>query len=65
MSYCRWDEDSDVYVYLSDKGYICHIKGGHDIVCKFPEEMADELVELRNNGFAVPDFAIESLREEE
>lgn len=64
MSYCRWGEDSDVYVYHSD-GYVCSsckMAEGKDIRLETPIQLLAHLVRHRKEGHLVPDAAIERLQ---
>lgn len=67
MSYCRfWWNDSDVYVFASVYGGIecCGCKLEGDLTVNTPEEMIEHLMEHREAGHTVPEFALERLREE-
>lgn len=69
MSYCRfWWDDSDVYVYESDRGIECcgcklpeYARG---YTADDPEEMIAHLLLHRERGHTVPEYALETLREE-
>lgn len=66
MSYCRWI-DSDVYAYESDYGVQFWIVGDKslDRVCRTHIEAYQYAKELRDvHGISIPDYAIETLREE-
>lgn len=66
MSYCRWSEESDVYVYEDCQGgWITHVTNGENFNDSIPGDCADTLEELRNQGHKVPQYAIDALREEE
>ena len=61
MSYCRWGADSSVYVYE-------HVNGGWECCdcCRVPtrEAMLEHLLQHQRDGDMVPEYAIDSLREE-
>ena len=72
MSYCRWT-DGDVYAYESDRGVEFWIAGDKriagdkslDRVCRTHIEAYQYAKELRDvHGISIPDYAIETLREE-
>lgn len=82
MSFARWTDDSDLYVYESDEGFMIHIAGrrknadgeledialpevGKTFVLDTPGECADKCEELGRLGYAVPDYLLSELREEE
>ena len=61
MSYCRWSEDSDVYVYASVYGgFIIEGEGNFDTRL----ETITELERLKDAGKKVPQEAIDRLRDE-
>lgn len=71
MSYCRWSDESDVYCYANVNGYwTVHLsrrlpyKGEVDWDLGGPEECRDFLIELKEAGYKVPQYAIDSLNEE-
>jgi hypothetical protein len=67
MSYCRWGEGSDVYVYLDVNGHLCCCG------CQLNEgwyydstrQMLAHLEEHKKAGHLVPEYAAEGLREDE
>jgi len=66
MSYCRWIA-GDVYAYESDYGVQFWIAGNKslDRVCRTHIEAYQYAKELRDvHGISIPDYAIETLREE-
>lgn len=63
MSYCRWSEDCDVYVYETAEGYaVTCVDHFH---FDTPGECADKLVQLRDEGNKVPQDVIDELRQEQ
>lgn len=70
MSYCRFSEHSDVYVFLSDNGgWECcrccfESRPGEAVFKKFPtiEGIIAHLREHKAAGHKVPDEAIEELK---
>jgi hypothetical protein len=74
MSYCRWTPDSDVYVYGSEIGYVCHdctlpgcefiIEATGAAVLALPSEMIEHLLLHRETGDKVPQYAIDGLTAE-
>jgi len=54
---------SDVYVYETLIGFVCHWVGEEvdDFWCDTPGEMAEYLTEMRKKGFRVPESAIQAL----
>jgi hypothetical protein len=66
MAYCRWGDDSDVYVYEHIDGiYICHAGLSGTFYELTPGKCAKKLEELRSKGLKVPQYAIDELRYEE
>lgn len=69
MSYARLNEESDVYVYASERGYCINLDREKTWESAFiedsPKSCADRLEELRMNGLRVPQGAIDRLRREE
>ncbi len=65
MSYCRYGEDSDVYLFQSSAGYECMVSGGQTgFVVKTPTEALRKLLSLRNSGLKVPQGGIDRLERE-
>lgn len=65
MSYCRYGEDSDVYLIRSSAGYECMVSGGQTgFMVKTPEEALWKLLALRKDGLKVPQRAIDRLERE-
>lgn len=66
MSYCRWSEDSQVYVYESCSGGWDIFTTDNDYYNELsPRACADRLESLREAGYVVPQYAIDALREEQ
>lgn len=70
MSYARFAEDSDVYVFLSCDGHLeccsCNLKrGGQCASFKTTAEMLTHLYEHRQAGHDVPPAALERLQVEQ
>lgn len=70
MSYARFTNDSDVYVYADRDGFMCWVAGAGDAFDDrhFGEDELPELIkyleDMKAAGYAVPDYCLESLREE-
>jgi len=73
MSYCRWSDDSDVYVYSNIMGgYNIHIRLNHNLIYNGPvdiqlttkTETLDKLLKLKSQGLAIPQTAIDRLNRE-
>ena len=73
MSYCRCgDEDSDVYVYASIYGgwevqlsyAIDKPKKGESYSLDTHQETLDKLLQLRSEGYKIPEAPLERLRRE-
>lgn len=70
MSYCRWSEHSDVYVYATQHGWTTHVAntgGPHDgesFDDETADECADRLETLAAAGHRVPDGVVQALRAE-
>lgn len=64
MSYARWADDCDVYVYASDGGFTCNVTDGKYIHVKTRSEMIDYLHAIADLGKAVPKDVIDALSEE-
>src|SRR5262244_2780991 len=67
MSFARFGPDSDVYVYLGLRGYVCERcpRPGDAFVCATAPEMLKHLGEHRARGERVPEAAFSELRKEE
>ena len=69
MSYCRFTEDSDVYVFPSVYGGIeccaCSLSSpGKNVSFPTQEEMIEHLREHQDTGDLVPGYAFERLQRE-
>lgn len=69
MSYARFSDDSDVYVYLGHTGYVCcgcewGEGKGLSWWCNTEKEMLDHLERHRVHGDTVPQYAVDRLTEE-
>ena len=78
MSYCRWGEGSDLYVWFGGKYYcqacplLPQVTGGaeddeqeaDDYTTSFPTELLHHLREHRAKGHTVPQHAIDRLEKE-
>lgn len=71
MSYCRMDENSDVYCYASnDGGYHIHLRegklhGGYsDFFCKDLYTLLGYFVVFKSKGIRVPKSAIDRVKQE-
>lgn len=74
MSYCRLTPDSDVYVYRSSAGYVCHdctlsgrkfiIEATGEVILTTPAEMIAHLELHREAGDRVPQYAMDELEGE-
>ena len=67
MSYSRWSEDCDLYVYEADEGFVIHVSergGGKSYTLATAKLCADKCEELRAQGALVPDELIEDLLDE-
>lgn len=72
MSYCRMSDTSDVYVYGSEKGYVCswcELDGKYDndsdgTIFQTPQDIVNHLLEHRKIGNQVPQYAIDTLQSE-
>jgi len=68
MSYCRFADDSDVYVVATSKGWwiMAGLEGEstQDITCKTRSECISNLMSLRRRGYRVPERALKRLHEE-
>ena len=65
MSYCRSSDESDVYAYHNIQGgFDLHISGGKDFHFNEPEDFHAKLIELRNTGLKVPQYAIDRIERE-
>lgn len=66
MSYCRWSDDSDVYVYYDGTCYVCTRCNlnptGEDDTALTPELMHAHLMHHRAEGDRVPDEALARLQ---
>jgi hypothetical protein len=66
MSYCRWNDECDVYVYEDCRGgWTTSVTSGEDYNDPTPGDCADTLEKLREEGKKVPQYAIDELREEQ
>lgn len=63
MSIVRWSDESDVYVYNSAEGLVCFdcLLRGNNFVTKSYQVMIDHLLEHREYGHKVPQYAIDEL----
>lgn len=62
MSYCRFGEDSDVYLIRSSAGYECMVSDGRTgFLVKTPKAALLALHALRSDGLKVPQNAIDRL----
>lgn len=65
MSYCRYGEDSDVYLIRCSNGYECMVNDGRiGFLVKTPKEALRKLLALQNDGLKVPQRAIDRLERE-
>lgn len=68
MSYCRFGEDSDVYVFENIVGRLeccgCDLREHGSFLTKSRTAMLAHLDEHRATGHLVPDYALERLRAE-
>ena len=65
MSYCRFSEDSDVYVIASGYGgFQIYLKGGGAEGFATRQETLNYLSELQKKGLKIPDYALNRLQEE-
>lgn len=68
MSYCRLDEDSDVYMYSHIGGFIeccvCKISNRYSEKFDTSKDALDHLYEHIEAGHKVPEYALKRLREE-
>lgn len=69
MAYCRWSEDSDLYVYPGESGFVCmecpldgRTKG--DFSCPAPQEMLAHMHAHIEAGHKVPATATARLSDE-
>ena len=66
MSYCRWGVDgSNVYVFITDEGYICcecKLRDWGDALCQSPESMITHLKDHEKEGDTVPAYVFEQLK---
>ena len=73
MAYCRFGNDSDIYMYSSiTGGYVFHItdknclnKKGIDFIVPTAKEAFHRLLRLKTQGFKVPDYTIERMQKEQ
>lgn len=64
MSYCRWGEDSEVYVFESAYGGFsvnCGIGEGAGNHFDTRKETLEHLLLLRDNGIKVPQYCLDQL----
>lgn len=62
MSYCRYGEDSDVYLIHCSDGYECTVSNGRTgFSVKTPKAALRKLLALRSDGLKVPQSAIDRL----
>jgi len=66
MSYCRFSDDSDVYLYATiGGGFSVHLTTGFTkYKIKSAEEALAFIQEQKASGLKVPDYAIERLERE-
>ncbi|MGD9155119.1 MAG: hypothetical protein PVG90_06430 [Bacillota bacterium] len=65
MSYCRWGDESAVYMIGVDDGiYCCSCKLNGPHLFKTRTDAIDHLLRHRDNGDKVPDYAFELLKKE-
>lgn len=70
MSYCRWS-DCDIYAYESADGYCIHVAGnvglandGESFLLGDLDSFRAKMVELREAGYDVPDYALAAIDSE-
>ena len=65
MSYCRYGEDSDIYLIRCSDGYECTVSNGRTgFSVKTPEAALRKLLSLQSDGLKVPQRAIDRLERE-
>ena len=65
MSYCRYGEDSDVYLIRCSAGYECMVSSGRTgFLVRTPKAALRKLLALRSDGLKVPQRAIDRLERE-
>ncbi len=68
MSYCRKNEESDVYMYATESDIVCQeckiISGKDDICCPNAYKALRHLLWHRREGHKVPQSAIDRLEGE-
>lgn len=65
MSYCRFGEDSDVYLIRSSAGYECMLSDGRTgFLVETQKAALAALLGLRSDGLKVPQSAIDRLKRE-
>lgn len=70
MSYCRWS-DSDIYAYEAADGFWIHVSGnvglthdGESFLFGDLEALRAKMIELREVGYDVPDYALAMIESE-
>ena len=68
MSYARWGEDSDVYMYHHVNGFIeccgCDLEGGYSVVLQTRTDAVKHLMKHKKEEHKVPRYTIKRLRGE-
>lgn len=67
MSYARWTEDSNVYCFEIQGGWECHCCGlnnGESITFIMLVALRNHLIEHREKGDKVPQYAIDRIDDE-
>lgn len=68
MSYCRFGDDSDVYLFCGSK-YEMHVSrtsnsAPESYIFDTPDEVLNKLLDLRDEGVKIPDYALKRLQYE-
>lgn len=70
MSYCRWS-DCDIYAYESADGYCIHVAGnvglahdGESFLLGDLDSFRAKMIELREAGYDVSDYALAAIDSE-
>ena len=65
MSYARFSNESDVYIYMEDDAnWMCHIKGGFAVDFSYLGDLLDYLKKLVDQNFKVPQEAFNRIEYE-
>jgi hypothetical protein len=67
MSYARWTEDSEVYVFQIEGGFECHFckqNNGDHMDFKTRSDLKEHLLDHRKQGDMVPEYALETIEQE-